>query len=51
MKKLSEVVARKVEELAMTAARETVGKSFPGWAHEVEIPAELKQVDLENVEL
>lgn len=51
MKKLSEVIARKVEELAMSTVKETVGKSVPGWAYEVEIPAELKQVDLENVEL
>lgn len=51
MKRLSEVVAGKVEELAVNTARGTVGKSIPGWIHEVEIPAELKQVDLENVEL
>lgn len=44
-------LAKLVENKAIDIAKNSVGKSLPHSVHEVEIPAELKKADLENLSL
>lgn len=44
-------VAKLLEVQAIDVVKNSVGKSLPYSVHEVEIPAELKKADLENLSL
>lgn len=44
-------VAKFIESKAIDVAKNSVGKCVPYSIHEVEVPAELKKADLENLSL
>lgn len=50
-KGLQSKAAKFIESKAIDVAKNSVGKSIPHSLHEVEIPAELKKADLENLSL
>lgn len=46
-----ENLAERIEKVAVDTAKNTIGKSVPLWSYEVEKPAELKNIDMKNIEV
>lgn len=48
IEKMKQLVSKKIVEVSLDTVKNTVGKSYPAFAHEVKMPEEVKDAFLNN---